>query len=128
MSGTTCQFKPPAVLVRTTPSRRAISRSVLAEAVARLNGHLHESNGQGNFVATGEAEHPSDKGGRPSLLETVIKWEAAGLSGDSVLLEGVILPTSKGRDILALVENGVPVGVSMRGYGRAKAVKEGAAK
>ena len=105
-------------------NRRRYPRPVLESALGELNNHLHESAGQGRLVATGEAEHPSDKGGRPSLLETVIKWEAAGLSGDSVLLEGVILPTSKGRDILALVENGVPVGVSMRGYGRAKAVKE----
>jgi len=105
-------------------NRRRYPRPVLESALGELNNHLHESAGQGRLVATGEAEHPSDKGGRPSLLETVIKWEAAGLSGDSVLLEGVILPTSKGRDILALVENGVPVGVSMRGYGRSKAVKE----
>ena len=106
-------------------NRRRYPRPVLESALGELNNHLHESAGQGRLVATGEAEHPSDKGGRPSLLETVIKWEAAGLSGDSVLLEGVILPTSKGRDILALVENGVPVGVSMRGYGRAKALKDG---
>jgi hypothetical protein len=104
---------------------RRYPRRVLAEAVRRLNGHLHESNGQGKLIATGEAEHPSDKGGRASILETVVKWEAASLdSTGKVLLEGAILPTSKGKDVQVLVENGVPIGVSMRGYGSFKALTE----
>jgi F0F1-type ATP synthase membrane subunit b/b' len=104
---------------------RRYPRKVLAEAVARLNGHLHESNGQGNFIATGEAEHPTDKGGRASILETVVKWQAASLDAPGrVLLEGVILPTAKGRDVQVLVENGVPIGVSMRGYGSSRTVQE----
>jgi hypothetical protein len=104
---------------------RRYPRAVLAEAVARLNSHLHESNGQGKLIATGEAEHPSDKGGRTNILETVVKWSAASLDASGrVLLEGVILPTSKGRDMAVLVENGVPVGVSMRGYGELRTVRE----
>ena len=84
---------------------RRYPRKVLAEAVARLNGHLHESNGQGNLIATGEAEHPSDKGQRVNILETVVKWQAASLDAPGkVLLEGVILPTAKGRDVQVLVE------------------------
>lgn len=103
---------------------RRYPRRVLAEAVYRLNSHLHESNGQGNLIATGEAEHPSDKGGRANILETVVKWGAASLdSAGKVLLEGVILPTAKGRDVQVLVENGVPIGVSMRGYGSSKSVQ-----
>ena len=103
---------------------RRYPRRVLAEAVARLNGHLHESNGQGNLIATGEAEHPSDKGQRASILETVVKWQAASLDAPGrVLLEGVILPTAKGRDVQVLVENGVPIGVSMRGYGASRAIQ-----
>jgi len=104
---------------------RRYPRRVLAEAVARLNSHLHESNGQGNFIATGEAEHPTDKGGRASILETVVKWQTASLDAPGrVLLEGVILPTAKGRDVQVLVENGVPIGVSMRGYGSSRTVQE----
>jgi hypothetical protein len=103
---------------------RRYPRRILAEAVAKLNGHLHESNGQGNFIATGEAEHPSDKGQRASILETVVKWQAASLDAPGrVLLEGVILPTAKGRDVQVLVENGVPIGVSMRGYGSSRAIQ-----
>lgn len=106
-------------------NKRRYPRAVLAAAVAGLNSHLHESNGQGRLIATGEAEHPSDKTGRPNLLETVVKWEAASLdSAGKVLLEGVILPTSKGKDILVLVENKVPVGVSMRGFGSFTIVEE----
>lgn len=106
-------------------NRRRYPLAVVATAIAELNGHLHESAGQGRLIATGEAEHPSDKGGRPSLLETVVKWEQATLAPDGrALLEGILLPTSTGKDILTLLEHGVPVGVSMRGYGSTKAVKE----
>jgi len=103
---------------------RRYPRRVLAEAVAKLNGHLHESNGQGNLIATGEAEHPSDKGQRANILETVVKWQAASLDAPGkVLLEGVILPTAKGRDVQVLVEAGVPIGVSMRGYGTSRTIQ-----
>jgi flagellar motility protein MotE (MotC chaperone) len=103
---------------------RRYPRRILAEAVAKLNGHLHESNGQGQFIATGEAEHPSDKGQRASILETVVKWQAASLDAPGkVLLEGVILPTAKGRDVQVLVEAGVPIGVSMRGYGTSRTIQ-----
>lgn len=106
-------------------NRRRYPRAVLAKAIEELNSHLNESNGQGRLIATGEVEHPSDKGRRASLLEVVIKWDAASLNTEGkVLLEGVILPTSKGKDIAVLVENGVPVGVSMRGYGSAEMLKE----
>lgn len=108
-------------------NKRRYARSVLATAIAELNGHLHESAGQGRLIATGEVEHPSDKSGRgrPSLLETVVKWEAASLdAGGMTLLEGTILPTSKGSDILVMAEHGVPIGVSMRGYGAFELVQE----
>lgn len=107
-------------------NRRRYPRLVLAEAVQRLNSKLNESAGQGRLLATGEAEHPSSKSGRANLTETVVKWEAASLdAGGKVLLEGAILPTAKGRDIAVLVEHGVAVGVSMRGYGSSVMVEEG---
>ncbi len=106
-------------------NRRRYPRAVLATAIAKLNGQLHESNGQGRLIATGEVEHPGDKSGRPNLLETVVKWEAASLdSTGKVLLEGVILPTSKGKDMSTLIEHGIPVGVSMRGYGEWNQITE----
>ena len=106
-------------------NKRRYPRAVLASAVAKLNGNLRESAGQGRLIATGEAEHPGDKSGRPNILETVVKWEAASLDASGqVLLEGVILPTAKGRDVQVLAENGVPIGVSMRGYGSFTLVEE----
>lgn len=106
-------------------NKRRYPRAVLAAAVAKLNGNLRESAGQGRLLATGEAEHPGDKSGRPNILETVVKWEAASLdAGGKVLLEGVILPTAKGKDVQVLAENGVPIGVSMRGYGSFTLVEE----
>jgi len=100
---------------------------VLNAAVEELKGHLHESAGQGRFLPVGllgEAEHPSMKSGRPNLLETVVKWETTSFDGQHVLIEGAILPTSKGKDILALMEGGVMPGVSQRGYGDSRFVDE----
>ena len=106
-------------------NKRRYPRAVLAAAISELNSHLHESNGQGLLVATGEIEHPSDKGGRPNLLETVVAWNAASLdSTGKVRLEGAIVDTSKGRDISALINAGVRVGVSMRGVGMFESIKE----
>lgn len=104
---------------------RRYRRAVLADAIMRLRNRLGESAGQGRLILTGEAEHPSSKGGRPNILETVVKWEAASLNAEGmVMLEGVILPTSKGRDILTLVEHHVPIDISQRGYGTSQLVVE----
>ena len=104
---------------------RRYPRPVLADAIARLNSKLNESAGQGRLILTGEAEHPSDKGAKPNILETVVKWEAASLdAAGHVLLEGEILPTSKGRDVATLIEHGVQIDVSQRGYGTLKSVNE----
>lgn len=73
---------------------RIYPRAVLESAIAELNEHMAESAGQGRLLL-GEAEHPSDKGGRPALLETVVKWQAAQLQDNTVLLDGIILPTAK---------------------------------
>jgi hypothetical protein len=100
---------------------------VLRAAVDELRDHLHESAGQGRLVQLlGEAEHPSDKSsGRPNLLETVVRWSGADLVGQQVLLDGVLLETAKGKDILALLEGGVRPGISQRGYGRSRRIEEG---
>lgn len=103
--------------------------SVIESAVAELKGHLNESAGQGRVKQVlGEAEHPSDKNGRSNLLETIVKWDEVSFDGATVRLGGVILGTSKGKDILALMEGGVKPGVSLRGYGESKVVKEGGRK
>lgn len=102
-------------------NKRRYSADVLEAAIAELRGHLNESAGQGRAVQVlGEAEHPSEKGGRPNLLETVVKWEDVTFDGSRVDVTGRILETSKGKDILSLMEGGVLPGVSLRGYGDGK--------
>lgn len=105
---------------------RLYPAAVLEAAVQDLQSHLHESAGQGRLMLLlGEAEHPSSKSGRPNLLETVVKWESISFDGNQTALEGHILETSKGKDILALMEGGVLPGISQRGYGQSKIIKQG---
>ena len=107
-------------------NNRRYPSAVVEAAIAELRGHLNESAGQGRAIQIlGEAEHPSDKGGRPNLLETVTKWDDVTFDGTRVDLTGRILETSKGRDILTLMEGGVMPGVSLRGYGEGKSVGKG---
>lgn len=110
-------------------NKRRYRTPVLEPAIAELCGHLNESAGQGRAVQIlGEAEHPSDKGGRPSLLETVTKWQDVSFDGRDVNVIGRILETSKGKDILTLMEGGVMPGVSLRGYGDGKYIQENGEK
>jgi len=105
---------------------RRYPSSVIRSAVEEVRGHLNESAGQGRAIQyLGEAEHPSDKGTRrPNLLETVVKWSEISFDGRAVSLGGNILETSKGKDILALMEGNIQPGVSLRGYGETKTTKE----
>lgn len=108
---------------------RRYPAEVVRAAVDELRSHLNESAGQGRAVQIlGEAEHPSDKGGRPNLLETVTKWNEIAFDGTRVDLVGHILETSKGKDILTLMDGGVMPGVSLRGYGEGKTTGKGTDK
>jgi hypothetical protein len=104
---------------------RRYPAAVLEAACKRLQSHLRESAGQGRLLLLGEAEHPSDKGGRPNLLETVVRWDQVEFDGVHVNLEGILIPTTKGRDISALLESGVVPDISQRAYGTSTMVDEG---
>jgi hypothetical protein len=105
-------------------NNRRYPAPVLEAAIAELRDHLNEGSGQGRAIMVlGEAEHPSDKGGRPNLLETVVKWDEIAFDGANVDLTGRVLETGKGKDILTLMESDVMPGVSMRGYGDGKNIK-----
>lgn len=107
-------------------NKRRYPSSVLEAAVAELRIHLNESPGQGRAIQLlGEAEHPSEKGGRPNLLETVVKWDEVIFNGTRVDVIGSLVDTSKGKDIQALMEGGVLPGVSLRGYGEGKSNGKG---
>lgn len=105
---------------------RRYSRDVIEAAAGKLRSHLHESAGQGRLkIITGEADHPGDKGhSRAQFLETVVKWTDVLFDGD-LHVEGELIPTAKGRDVLALMEAGVQPGGSVRGFYESKPVREG---
>lgn len=104
-------------------NRRIYPRAVVEEALAAWNVEKDANGGKGAGAATGEAEHPSDKLSRRNILETVVRWESAELNdGGQVQIAGRIIPTAKGRDLIAILESGVPVGVSMRGWGEVEQV------
>lgn len=99
---------------------RLYPASILRAAVEKVSGHLHESAGQGRLKLLGEVEHPAQKSGRPNLLETVVKWDSVAFDGSQTLLEGTIIETGKGKDLLAIMEAGVLPGISQRAYGQVK--------
>lgn len=109
----------------TNGNGRRYPAPVLKAAVDEVRNHLHESAGQGRLMLLGEAEHPSDKGGRPNLLETVVRWDDIQFEDNQVVLDGHVLETTKGRDILALMEGGVMPGVSQRAYGKSRFTRDG---
>jgi hypothetical protein len=100
---------------------------VIEAAVAEWRTHLHESAGQGRLkILTGEADHPADKGNkRPQYLETVVKWTNIELNEGRVDVLGDLVLTSKGKDVVTLMEAGVLPGGSIRGYYESKSVKKG---
>jgi hypothetical protein len=114
--------------------RRYTEQAVRA-AVQELQPKLRESAGQGRAILhtadgdplVGEADHPSDKGGRPALLETVVVWTdvAYDEASRAVSLTGTIADTQRGRDIQALADIGLLPGGSLRGNGISQVVDFG---
>jgi hypothetical protein len=96
---------------------RLYPADVLREAVRMAQAKLTRSLSQGNIL--GEADHPP-YGTR--VLETVVKWEAIAFNETTraVEVEGAIIPTDAGRNVLTLMEAGVFPGLSLRGYGESQ--------
>lgn len=85
---------------------------------------MKDSSGQGRLVQSpsllGEVEHPDDKGNyRPLLNEVAIKWTAIDFNetNNQVELEGNILNNPCGNQLVTLIENGIPIGISHRAEG-----------
>lgn len=114
---------------------RRYTEQAVRSAVEELQPKLRTSAGQGRAVLhtadgdplVGEADHPSDKGGRPALLETVVVWTDVSYDEGSgaVSLTGTIADTQRGRDIQALAEIGLLPGGSLRGNGLSQIVDYG---
>ena len=100
-------------------NRRLYPRAVLEAAFAEARQRIASLGGR---ALLGEAEHPGDKPTpRANFLETVVRWDAMELEADGrARIEGVVVPTSKGLDAIALMEHGVMPGISQRAWGYAE--------
>ena len=71
---------------------------------------------QGKFL--GKLEHPDEEQG---LVDTAIKWDRFWLQGADLWFEATVVPTEPyGKNLQALLEAGVQVDMSSRGYGTFK--------
>jgi hypothetical protein len=90
---------------------------------AALNEARQRKNELGARAVLGEDQHPSDKGQRPAFLETIVRWDDWLIESDGrVAVEGIIVPTSKGRDAITLMEHKVFPGLSQRAWGYAERI------
>jgi hypothetical protein len=109
-------------------NNRRYSLAVLVEAVQEARQHLHESLSQGRAILLGEEDHPNsaDKRSGPKLTETIVAWDDIWFDYDvnQVKVSGKMVENSRGRDAIVTMDAGVLPGVSLRGYGEAKKVKE----
>ena len=77
---------------------------------------MNELAKQGKFL--GKLEHPDEEQG---LVDTAIKWDKFWLQGADVWFEATVVPTEPyGKNLQALLEAGVQVDMSSRGYGTFK--------
>jgi hypothetical protein len=95
-----------------TENKRVYPKKVWEKEISRLEAAM-----KGRSVF-GEMDHPVD--GRTSLNR--VSHIVTGLNlEDGVLVgEAEIMPTDKGRNLMALLKSGCRVGVSSRGYGSTK--------
>jgi len=101
--------------------------AVLREAVLEARTHLHESMSQGRAVVLGEAEHPAQKerNGVPSkFTETIVTWQDLWMENGVAKAKGYVIENTEGKDAIVTMEAGVLPGVSLRGFGEGKIVKD----
>ena len=67
----------------------------------------------------GALDHPSD--GKTRLASTAIEWlpDTLQMQGNELLAEGFILETTGGKDLSVLIDRGISVEISSRGFGTA---------
>jgi len=100
-----------------TANGRRYRHSIWENNISRLHTNLKSRK------VLGELDHPTD--GRTALQRASHVITALKLDGDQVIGEAEILNTAKGRDLKAILEAGVPVGISSRGFGTTKPGKDG---
>lgn len=118
--------KPPYVLhrIKGTASRgnfvnkngRMYPTRVLEKAVSKAQ----ESIKRGKLL--GEVDHPEESG---TLEKAAIKYTKLWMDGDVMLFEGDVIATKKGEHLALLLNSGIGVGISTRGYGSVRPVEQG---
>lgn len=89
---------------------RVYPRAVMERAIEDARQKISE----GAFL--GELDHP-ENGAYGSLDRTAVRFTDLFFEGDVVKFRGVILETKAGRNLKALLQGGVKVGMSTRGAG-----------
>lgn len=102
---------------KATENKRVYPQKIWESEIGRLQDAMKSRR------VYGEADHPGD--GRTSLnrishIVTDMRLENGVLIG-----EAEILPTDKGKNLMALLKAGCQVGVSSRGYGSTKSNEKG---
>ncbi len=98
-------------------NNRIYPKKVLEKAVEEFKTKILDGR------AVGTIEHPAD--GRTKAYEISHKITNIYMNENGeVIGEAIVLETSKGRELKALLEAGVSVGISSRGFGTLKAVSK----
>ncbi len=92
-------------------NRRLYPQYVLFPAFERYNDELRSELGQPGLV-----DHPDFLTGM-SISSIGVRWEKFWFEGKLVIGRGFVVPTTKGRDLDAVMQAGIAVGFSTRGYG-----------
>lgn len=99
-------------------NRRVYPETVLFPAFERLNENIAQYGGVGGAV-----DHPGPF--NPSAIPDIgIKWEGFRFEGKQVIGTGSVVPTTRGRDLAAVIEAGLPVGFSTRGFGESEEAED----
>ncbi len=95
-----------------TENRRVYPKGVWEKEIRRLDKALKERR------VFGEVDHPAD--GQTKLARVSHIVTGLDIKDGLVIGEAEILPTEAGKNLLALMQANVPVGVSSRGFGSVK--------
>lgn len=105
---------------RINKNRRFYSRDSLSKAVENIQDEIQ----RGSLV--GLIRHPNMAQGEPAKGHpsmTAVKWTGLKMDGDDAVVEGIVVGTAAGRDLKALVDAKVKVGLSTNVKGSVKYVK-----
>jgi Prohead core protein serine protease len=92
-------------------NRRVYPDYTIFPAFERYNDELAAGLGQPGLV-----DHPNIFSGT-SVSSIGVAWEKFWFEDKLIIGRGRVVPTSKGRDLEAAMQAGIPVGFSTRGYG-----------